>query len=415
MKKKKKGKNRIVDTSKICSTYKLESSSKQSKVNSSALEGAKASLTGLDMSKMIGPVNLQSKVNSSVLEGAKASLTGLDMSKMIGPVNLQSKVNSSVLEGAKASLTGLDMSKMIGPVNLQSKVNSSVLEGAKASLTGLSSNWILSGSVINQMALNNKERESRYIFSKISKKDYQLDQSFNDVDQELEFVLKNKENNNSIPVRDISQVLAVTDILKSISSKDVLSLYRHLVEYPMLGLEHSVGRQIFNEINMNLIVVKELNLFRARSRERELPFTDIEMFTAPHGLSRQGRYNVSGQGELYTCDIKAVALSEITSDNSNLKYDIIEWKLQQPVKILDLSDSDSPLVQYCSFEHSTQNGQEYIFPNFLAQCARYHGVYGIVYKSVENPEALNYVFFDYEQRWFKTIDFEIGISHSLKV
>ncbi|MEC3543686.1 RES domain-containing protein, partial [Bacillus thuringiensis] len=64
---------------------------------------------------------------------------------------------------------------------------------------------------------------------------------------------------------------------------------------------------------------------------------------------------------------------------------------------------------YCSFEKTTRNGQEYIFPNFLAQCAKYHGVHGIVYRSVASPQALNYVFFDYEQNWFKTIDFEFDI------
>ncbi|MBU8879228.1 RES family NAD+ phosphorylase [Bacillus sp. FJAT-29790] len=260
------------------------------------------------------------------------------------------------------------------------------------------------------MSLVNKDQDAKYIFSKIPKDDYQISQSFDDDRKELEFVLADKENIKSIPVRDIPRVLAVTDIVTSLTAKDVFNLYRHLVEFPMLGLEHPVGRKIFDKINMNLIKVEKLNLFRARSRDiktRKLPFTDIEMFKAPHGVSSQGRFNFFGQGELYTCDTKEVALSEIVSDNPNLRYDIIEWQLMQPVGLLDLSDSESPLVQYCSFEKKTPNRQEYLLPNFLAQCAKYYGIYGIIYKSVAHPYALNYVFFDYEQRWFNTVDMEI--------
>ncbi|PEU04132.1 hypothetical protein CN527_04510 [Bacillus cereus] len=231
----------------------------------------------------------------------------------------------------------------------------------------------------------------------------------------MEYILENKENTESIPVREIPRVLAITDIVKTLSAKDVFSLYRHLVQFPMLGLEHAVGRKIFDEINTNLITVEKLTLFRARERDvniRKLPYADLEMFKAPYGVSGQGRYNIFGQGELYTCDVKKVALSEVASDNPNLRYDVIEWQLSSPVKFLDLSNSQSPLVQYCSFEKTTQNGQEYIFPNFLAQCAKYHGVNGIVYRSVANPQALNYVFFDYEQSWFKTIDFEVDIEQT---
>ena len=139
----------------------------------------------------------------------------------------------------------------------------------------------------------------------------------------------------------------------------------------MLGLEHPVGRRIFDEINMNLIIVENLNLFRVRSRDikiRKLPFTDKEMFKAPHGVSGQGRYNFGGHGELYTCNVKEVALNEIVSDDPNLRYDIIEWKLTEPVKLLDLSDSGSPLVQYCSFESRLKTVKSTYFLTFSAMC-----------------------------------------------
>lgn len=43
---------------------------------------------------------------------------------------------------------------------------------------------------------------------------------------------------------------------------------------------------------------------------------------------------------------------------------------------------------------------------------KYHGVYGIIYESVVNPAALNYVFFDYQERWFNTVDMEFDKTYN---
>jgi RES domain-containing protein len=134
------------------------------------------------------------------------------------------------------------------------------------------------------------------------------------------------------------------------------------------------------------------------------------MFAAPHGFATHGRYNPLGQGELYTCENKNVALKEVASNDQDLRYDIIEWKLEKSLNVLDLASSDSPLVQYCSFEKTSKNGQEYLLPNFLAQCAKYHGISGIRYKSVANPAVLNYVFFDFEKKWFSRVNLETDIQ-----
>ncbi|MGG0090967.1 RES domain-containing protein [Bacillus altitudinis] len=394
--------------------YKLATGS-ISGLNTNALKSATGALSGFNTSALKPATGSISGLNTNALKSATGSILGLNTSALKSATGSISGLNTSALKSATGSILGLNTSALRSATGALSGLNTNALKLTTSAFSSVSSNWVLSDSVVNEMSLVNNETDAKYIFSKIPKDDYQILQSFDDDSEKLEFVLENKENTESIPVRGIPKVLAVTDIVTSLSTKDVFNLYRHLVEFPMLGLEHPVGRRIFDEINMNLIIVENLNLFRVRSRDikkRKLPFTDKEMFKAPHGVSGQGRYNFGGHGELYTCNVKEVALNEIVSDDPNLIYDIIEWKLTEPVKLLDLSDSGSPLVQYCSFEKSTQNGQEYLLPNFLAQCAKYHGVYGIIYESVVNPAALNYVFFDYQERWFNTVDMEFDKTYN---
>ncbi|MEW4234359.1 RES family NAD+ phosphorylase [Bacillus thuringiensis] len=284
-------------------------------------------------------------------------------------------------------------------------------------LRSASSNWVLANPVIKEMSLINDYEDSRYIFNKISKDDYVITQDYQEEDNDLEYLIENKITNETIPVKDIPSTLAITDIITDLDVSDVVSLYNHLIKYPMLGLEHEVGRRIFDEIKlMEFSEFEDLNLFRVRQRnpiDREAPFTELEMFEAPYGFAGHGRFNVNGQGELYTCESKEVALKEIASNNSNYRYEIINWKLTQQVKLLDFSNVESPLVRYCSFQKKTKNGHEYILPNFIAQCVKYHQIAGIKFSSVVEPGILNYVFFDFETNWFKTVKMENDIKYEM--
>ncbi|OPD49306.1 RES family NAD+ phosphorylase [Bacillus thuringiensis] len=274
----------------------------------------------------------------------------------------------------------------------------------RASLNPLliSSNWVLAKPLINEMPLANKEAETKYIFNRIPQKSYRINHSFDEEHNILEYVLEKRDSKETIPMKGIPGTVAVADVIRSLKIDEVVAFYNHLVEFPMLGLHHPVGRRILDEIReIDLAEVKDLNLFRVRQRDlkkRQVSFTYLEMFEAPYGFTGHGRYNILGQGELYTCEDREVALKEVNNTvESNLVYDIVEWKLAKSVKMLDLSNSTSPLVQYCSFTKTSQNGQEYFSPNFLAQCAKYHGISGIRYKSIANANGLNYVFFDFEK------------------
>ncbi|MED1282063.1 RES family NAD+ phosphorylase, partial [Bacillus mycoides] len=318
------------------------------------------------------------------------------------------KMPANQMSELSAALESLKM-----PANQMSEL-SAALESLKMP-ANLNTNWILSKPVIKEMSLVNEEIDARKIFSKIPRAGYNLNQRYSNESNNLEYVLENKETKETIPVRDIPNAIAITDIIKDLTAEEVFDFFRHLVKFPMFGLQHPVGEKIFNEINkVSLRTFENLVLYRVRDRDvkkREMPFTDLEMFEAPYGLAGHGRFNVIGQGELYTCSSEQVALKEVASENQDYRYDIIKWELLQPISLLDLSGYDSPLVRYSSFEKTTSNKQEYLVPNFLSQCAKYHGITGIRYKSIVDNNELNYVFFDFEKRWFKTIDLLVNVQY----
>ncbi|MGD6870599.1 RES family NAD+ phosphorylase [Sutcliffiella horikoshii] len=224
----------------------------------------------------------------------------------------------------------------------------------------------------------------------------------------IKTVIIQSENEVEIPIKSVISSVGATDLLGSISKEEILSFYLHLSRYPMLGGEHEVGRRIIDEISIvKTIVPKCVTLYRARPRDikkRVLPYSPEEMFAAPFGLSNQGRYNLVGQGELYACNNKEVAIMECAKDNQTT-VDVIEWELKENISLIDLTDNESPLVQYCSFSAETSSGLEYLVPNFIAQCAKSRGITGIVFRSTQAESALNYVFFDYQKNWFRTINF----------
>ncbi|MBG9775372.1 hypothetical protein ABD71_20550 [Brevibacillus laterosporus] len=226
------------------------------------------------------------------------------------------------------------------------------------------------------------------------------------------FIVKN-ETTDEIPVKSFVSTISSVDVLKSITKEEALSFYHHLSRYPMLGLEHEVGKKIFTEIQqIKVLTIQNKVLYRGRPRDpqkRAIPYSPDEMFSAPYGLSVQGRFNVVGQGELYTCDSKDVAIKECTKGTSTI-VDVIELELIEKVHLIDLTDKVSPIVQYCSFSADTSHGLEYLVPNFIAQCAKSKGITGIVFSSTQNEDALNYVFFDYKKGWFEIKGLDVALG-----
>ncbi|MGG4446580.1 RES family NAD+ phosphorylase, partial [Brevibacillus porteri] len=234
---------------------------------------------------------------------------------------------------------------------------------------------------------------------------YKLKIDEND-EHEKSCLIESIESKVSIPLEDVPSTLGVIDVVSDITSDDIFSFYNHLVKYPMLGLEHEVGKRILEQIeHSKRFTATDLTIYRARERKRELPFSDVEMFEAPFGLAGHGRYNVWGHGELYTCDNKETAIEELKVSSASC-VDVVTWRLQTPLDVLDLVEVDSPLVRYCSYTKQTATNLEYLVPNFLSQCAKFVGIHGIRFRSNMNNQVINYVFFDFEHRYFKTVNLE---------
>ncbi|MEH6940100.1 RES domain-containing protein, partial [Bacillus sp. JJ664] len=154
------------------------------------------------------------------------------------------------------------------------------------------------------------------------------------------------------------------------------------------------------------INLKNKKIFRARVRntkERAIHYTSAEMFKAPYGKPSQGRYNIVGHGELYTCSNKEVAVTECKKGNNDV-IDVVEWEVLENLNLIDLTNKESPLVKYCSYNADTSLGLEYLVPNFISQCAKSKGITGLVHKSTKDENALNYVFFDYLEKWFRFVN-----------
>jgi hypothetical protein len=42
--------------------------------------------------------------------------------------------------------------------------------------------------------------------------------------------------------------------------------------------------------------------------------------------------------------------------------DVIEWEVVENVRLIDLTNKESPLVKYCSYSADTSSGLEYLVP-----------------------------------------------------
>ncbi len=226
-----------------------------------------------------------------------------------------------------------------------------------------------------------------------------------------------------LPSKDVLQfrpyqlpgIFGILDIIKSIDETEITDFYNYLNKYRMLGLNHPIGKKIFDTIKEKADSHEEkdfynangISLFRGRIRSKKLnrPLTDDEIWNAPYGLSGQGRYNGPGQGYLYYSDNLDCSVSELSPSKKQI-IDIAERRLNCNANILNLFDIECPLISYSSFSVGTDKmtiDPAYLIPNFLGECCKIAGIDGLRYKSTKMPESSCYVFFDYQQKWFESI------------
>ncbi|MET1174506.1 RES family NAD+ phosphorylase [Paenibacillus amylolyticus] len=210
--------------------------------------------------------------------------------------------------------------------------------------------------------------------------------------------------NVEAPIEELKRAFGLNKLFE-ISEEDMVSFLGRLQRYPMLALEHRVGKRIYNAVE-EMSETKEIrgSIYRCRTRNtHEIPWSEFEMWQAPPGVSSQGRFNAEGRGFLYLSRDPEVSVAEM-KQTSVTTYDIMELECNAKIKVIDLTKFEElNLFRYCMFEANSKNKKEYLVPNFLAQCCELKGIKAIKYKSIFNPEINNYVFFDYLTEWFKLV------------
>jgi hypothetical protein len=206
-------------------------------------------------------------------------------------------------------------------------------------------------------------------------------------------------------------VLLVRDVLGEISDRDALELYHHLAKFPLLGVAHPVGKRILDAaVTLECQEFGDIDLFRGRLRNQQRgPFTEKEMWFPPVQKAVQGRANPPGCSYLYTCDTLNGTIAELKG-KPGMVADVIEWRLVKKIRILDLSDMEAPLAQFCQFDGDGEVFRpEYLIPSFLAQCIAWAHIPALRLPSVRHPDSTVYVFVNYDCEWFERLDFHVGL------
>jgi RES domain-containing protein len=215
-----------------------------------------------------------------------------------------------------------------------------------------------------------------------------------------------KRSDKMLPLDEAPTTLSILDVIEGLTADEVFTFYDHLTQFPMLGLEHKIGQKILKAVKglkAPAFTNVPLKLYRARYwlEGQPIPFSSNQMFEAPYGAAGNGRWNVTGQGLLYTSDSLDGAIAELKGA-STLPMDIIEWEFTQKLTCLDLGEKECPFIDFCqqpSYKVSNID-QAYLVPNFLAQCCQMAKIDMLRYSSSAMSRVTNYLFFAPSHNWF---------------
>lgn len=203
--------------------------------------------------------------------------------------------------------------------------------------------------------------------------------------------------------------------------KRIKDFQRYLEKSPMLGFQHSFGRKIYKEIELDNIktTAVEGEFFRARAVKSSEILTSKKMAKAPSGKPTEGRFNHSGQSHLYLANDMETALKEVAITEDPLLAWCQLFSLDKPItKILDLSFdwtelslSTSALLLSLKMENAidkTGGNKEfwrpdYFLTRYIMDCAIALGYNGIKYNSTKEFTGYNIVIFKPENHSIKPI------------
>ncbi|PGT80557.1 RES family NAD+ phosphorylase [Bacillus sp. AFS040349] len=190
-----------------------------------------------------------------------------------------------------------------------------------------------------------------------------------------------------------------------ITKNDGHNFIKYLLEFPMLGLTHPVGKKIFALIKNGEIpgIIKleaGQRLLRGRKRknlERIAPYIPEELWNPPAGIPGQGRFNPPGISSLYlACDMEVI-IKELHLVEEDESIDVAEFLTLKELLLWDTRELDINI--FSSIPSMNSNfilKSEYVFPNFISQCLMANNFKGIIYNSTCS-NGFNYCLFNFKK------------------
>lgn len=223
-----------------------------------------------------------------------------------------------------------------------------------------------------------------------------------------------------VPTANAKDIVGAKELFSDITETEVANFLGVLEKYPFFASQYPTGKKIYDGlkeyIKTKTITVTEQAFYRARKWDegQVIPFTENTMWTAPHGKSGQGRFNVSGIPYLYLAETIEIAKKETSIGKAKKKsHTVMRVTNASELILFDMTSLNSYIFQFCSFKNPDKNYTQYLLPNYIAQCFDYMNKYenikidGIKYTSVQNKKGesyANYVLFNKNQYDFKNVE-----------
>ncbi len=223
-----------------------------------------------------------------------------------------------------------------------------------------------------------------------------------------------------VPSSNAKDIVGAKELFSDITDTEIANFLGVLEKYPFFASQYSTGKKIYEGlkeyVKTKTISIVEQTFFRARKWDNGqlIPFTEYTMWTAPHGKSGQGRFNVSGIPYLYLAETSEIAKKETSIRRAKKKaYTVMKVTNATELLLFDMTSLNSYIFQFCNFKNPDKNYTQYLLPNYIAQCFDYMNKYenikidGIKYTSVQNKNGekyASYVLFNKTQYDFKDVE-----------
>ena len=218
------------------------------------------------------------------------------------------------------------------------------------------------------------------------------------------FAISFKKEELTLQGNEIKDVATIEQLFPDFNLSMIVNFISHLRKFPFLSLKSDVGLLIFNRLkekaeNHCIVFESGTLLYRARKIENDEVFSKEEDMLEPiTGIPNIGRFNPYGVSTLYLSEDWETAKLELNAE----KFQVAEIEIKKSLRVIDLKRSGGLVYKFCNRPLNSKdfNPDEYVLPNFLAQCVSYLknecGIEldGFEYESTKNKGKCCYALFD---------------------